>query len=63
MLPDILGFKLSDALKSLNENGISSENIVLSEYFSPKGDIMGNDIRVIRVDKKDSRILLLTSKF
>lgn len=63
MIPDVLGYKLEDAIKFLNESGISMEDMKTQEYTSPKKDIIGNDIRVLKVEKSCGKITLVISNF
>lgn len=63
MIPDILGFTLNDGIDLLNKSGFEQKDIVIIEYSSPKGDKIGNDRRIVRVDSRSGKILLLTCNF
>lgn len=63
MLPDILGCELEKGIQKLCESGIDLDCILTVDYFSPKVDIIGDDRRIVRVKKKDNRIILTVSNF
>jgi hypothetical protein len=63
MLPDILGQNVKEGLDILLKYGVDSDNIIVSEYLSPKADIIGNDRRIIKVSECRGRIILTVSYF
>jgi hypothetical protein len=63
MIPDILGLKLEDGIDVLVKSGIKGDDLTIKEYLSPKKDILGDDRRILRVDKENERITLIVSYF
>ena len=63
MIPDIIGYNINDGLYMLKQNGFSIGDIVLHEYMSPKMDIIGNDLRILKTEQINSKIILTISYF
>jgi hypothetical protein len=63
MIPDIIGYNINDGLYMLKQNGFSLDDIVLHEYMSPKMDIIGNDLRILKAEQINSKIILTISYF
>lgn len=63
MIPDILGYNLEDGIKLLNRSGVKIDNIIIEEYTSPMQDIIGNDIRILKVKDCFGKITLIVSNF
>ena len=63
MVPDIIGYNINDGLYMLKQNGFSIGDIVLHEYMSPKMDIIGNDLRILKTEQINSKIILTISYF
>lgn len=63
MVPDIIGYNINDGLYMLKQNGFSLGDIVLHEYMSPKMDIIGNDLRILKTEQINSKIILTISYF
>lgn len=63
MMPDVYGYNLEDGIGILTQSGFTKENISVSEYLSPKGDKIGSDIRIVRVDIDGDKVTLTVSYF
>lgn len=65
MLPDIVGYKVSDGVEILKKYGINKDDIVIDQYTSPniRGADIGSDNRVIKVKKVDGKIILIAGSF
>lgn len=63
MLPDIIGYNINDGLYMLKQNDFSMDDVVLCEYMSPKMDIIGNDLRILKAEQNNSKIILTISYF
>lgn len=63
MIPDVLGYELEEGIRILAEHGVDRNSISVCQYLSPKGDMLGNDQRIVRVDRIQDRITLVVSYF
>lgn len=63
MIPDILGYDLKDGIDLIKKSGIDDRDIFIKQYISPGGENKGNDTRILRVDMKDGKIILIVSGF
>jgi len=63
MLPDVLGYKVSEGLSLLADSGVDPGSIVIKEYYSPKVDIIGNDVRILRINEIQGSIILIVGNF
>jgi hypothetical protein len=63
MLLDIVGYNIFEGIEILRKNNINNEQLVVKEYSSPRGDIIGDDKRIVRVDERCGKITLIISNF
>lgn len=63
MIPDILGYNLKDGIKIIRESGIDDQDILIEQYTSPRGESAGDDARILRVDLRNGKIILIIGNF
>jgi hypothetical protein len=63
MIPDILGYDLKDGIDLIKKSGIDDRDIFIKKYISPGKENAGNDTRILRVDMKDGKIILIVGGF
>ncbi|MDI6618268.1 MAG: hypothetical protein QME45_06265 [Clostridiales bacterium] len=63
MLPDVIGLRLNDGIIKLNKSGILDKNIEIINYDEPGNKRIGNEVRIIRLDKHSEKIKLIVGYF